>query len=64
MVTIDLNNLVDKEIFEKFGITERGTEYVLKKQRANNGLMKFHQTSQSLSERGRSQTSSQIRKTN
>lgn len=38
MATIDLNNLVDKEIFKKLGTTGRGTEYILKKQRANNGL--------------------------
>jgi superfamily II DNA or RNA helicase len=38
MATIELKNLVEKKIFEKSGTTGRGTEYILLKQRANNGL--------------------------
>ena len=38
MATIDLKALVEKRIFIKLGVTGRGTEYVLVKQRANNGL--------------------------
>ncbi len=38
MATIDLNTLVEKKIFERLGTTGRGTEYILVKQRANNGL--------------------------
>ena len=36
--TIDLRALVEKKIFKKIGVTGRGTEYVLIKQRDNNGL--------------------------
>jgi len=38
MATIDLRGLVEKGVFEKAGITGRGTEYILLRQRANNGL--------------------------
>ena len=38
MATIDLKALVEKRIFIKLGVTGRGTEYILVKQRANNGL--------------------------
>ena len=38
MATIDLKTLVEKRIFLKLGVTGRGTEYVIVKQRANNGL--------------------------
>ena len=38
MATIDLKTLVEKRIFMKLGVTGRGTEYVIVKQRANNGL--------------------------
>jgi len=38
MATIELKNLVEKKIFEKSGTTGRGTEYILLKQKANNGL--------------------------
>ncbi|MFV1951559.1 MAG: RNA-binding domain-containing protein [Nitrospinota bacterium] len=38
MATIDLKVLVDRKIFEKLGITGRGTEYILVKFRVNNGL--------------------------
>ena len=38
MATIDLKALVEKRIFMKLGVTGRGTEYVMTKQRANKGL--------------------------
>ena len=38
MATLELKSLVDKRIFQKLGVTGRGTEYVLAKHSANNGL--------------------------
>jgi len=38
MATIDLKELVERKLLEKLGTTGRGTEYILVKQRANNGL--------------------------
>lgn len=38
MATIDLKELVTKAVLERIGKTGRGTEYILVKQRTNNGL--------------------------